>query len=75
MSKNKVMAGIQGAQSANALSLRPAEQDQTERLIAIRLHTATNLEVNQDASIAWMERKIIRDRMRYYTSTHTKVIN
>lgn len=69
------MTGIQGAQSPNVLSLRPADQDQTKRLIAIRLHSATNLEVNQDASIAWMERKIIRDRMRYYTSPHTKVLN
>jgi hypothetical protein len=49
--------------------------DQFERLIAIRLRTATNLAIDPDASIAWKERKVIRDRMRYYTSAHHKVLN
>ena len=48
---------------------------QSEKLIAIRLRTATNLAVDQAASIAWVERRIIRDRMRYYTSAYDKVIN
>lgn len=49
--------------------------DQGERLIAIRLRTATDLEFDRDASIAWNNRRIIRARMEYYTTTRSKVLN
>ena len=49
--------------------------DHCGRVIEIRLRAATSLAIDPDASIAWVERKVIRDRMRYYTTTHNKVIN
>lgn len=61
--------------NADAQTVADLSSDQCERLIAIRLHSATNLEVDQDASHAWNNRRIIRARMRYYASPHTRVIN
>lgn len=44
-----------------------------ENVIARRLHTATHMKVDLEASMAWNERRIIRGRMEYYTSTQVKV--
>lgn len=74
MGKFKPTPKLHSVQDATYTSGKPSS-DHGERLIAIRLHTATNLAIDPDASIAWKERRVIRDRMRYYTSAHHKVIN
>jgi hypothetical protein len=64
------ISGLLNVQSTDDFVANRTSSNQREMIIAIRLRAATNIAVNQEASVAWNERRIIRARMQEFASVH-----
>jgi hypothetical protein len=64
------LTGLLKVETADDIVAHQTVATQREMVIATRLRTATTIAINLDASIAWNERRIIRNRMLEYASVH-----
>jgi hypothetical protein len=70
MSNFKATNNLLCVQNLSDLTGMEANSTQDEWLIASRLRMATRITLDQEASSAWRDRRLIRARMEYYTSNH-----
>lgn len=70
MARIYTLSGSLNVQSADDFVANKTSSIQSEIVIATRLRAATAIAINREASIAWNERRIIRNRMQEYASVH-----